>query len=670
VERSKQEKEEIIMDRHIINKNDFLYCGLKKEEYESIEDRIMERNVNLTSKVSVGIAALGVLFFAINAVVGNRNLLAYWILMIGGIIMTILKPFATKSSLHTHFYCYFLIVVVFAYGIVLSFQPGNINKPSTSIVVFLALMPLVINDKPARMGMVIFASTALYLILAFFIKSSAAFSTDIMNTITFSVLGYFLYLGISNRNVKEIFYGIQATENEKLKEKARVSEQSNRAKSNFLANMSHEIRTPMNAIIGMDEMILRDCHDIRIRKYALDIQSAGRTLLSIINDILDLSKIESGKMEIVAVEYDFASVLNDVVNMTMGKAQEKGLEYKLIVDPEIPAELKGDEIRIRQIILNITNNAIKYTQEGSVGIRFSFDRAGSKLKCEVTDTGMGIKDEDMDKLFTSFQRLDETKNRNVEGTGLGLNITRQLCEMMGGSVSVLSTYGQGSTFIAEVVQEVVDATPIGNYTDRLILAQEDMEEYKPALIAPDAKVLIVDDNEMNLEVITELMRDTKIKVTTATSGVECIEILKSSRFDVIFLDQMMPGMSGTQTLEKINEQKLAGNTPVIALTADAIAGAKETYIREGFSDYLSKPVMYSELESTLLKYIDKALLKSQEEIKELVPRPVLLIWGEDSTAVKAEKERLENIYKCICAVGENARDKYLEKHEVDAVMKV
>ncbi|MCR5098584.1 MAG: response regulator [Lachnospiraceae bacterium] len=459
-----------------------------------------------------------------------------------------------------------------------------------------------------------------------------------------------------------------------LKLEKEAADQANKAKSSFLANMSHEIRTPMNAIIGMDEMILRETRDDRIKKYASDIHSAGKTLLSIINDILDLSKIESGKMELVPVEYSFASVLNDIVNMTKNKAMEKGLSYNMEVDPNIPSVLRGDEIRIRQIILNITNNAIKYTSEGSVSIAISFLHDKSELVVRIADTGMGIKDEDRDKLFSSFQRLDETKNRNVEGTGLGLNITKQLAEMMGGSIEVESEYGKGSVFTAHLIQEVVDETPIGDYTARLQKSSLQTEEYRPMLIAPRAKVLIVDDNDMNLEVITELMGDTRIQVTTALSGNECIDILKANRFDVVLLDQMMPGMSGTQTLAIVKQEHLADDTPIIAITADAIVGARESYISEGFTDYLSKPVMYGELEELLLKYLDSSLLMTREQIEEEAARaeenrPVVLVINDSAEKLKEMKELLSPKYKGVFVKDEAAAEKYLSKHEVEFVIR-
>ncbi len=453
-----------------------------------------------------------------------------------------------------------------------------------------------------------------------------------------------------------------------------IADQGNLAKSNFLANMSHEIRTPMNAIIGMDEMILRETNEPKTRKYAGDIRNASRTLLSIINDILDLSKIESGKMELVPIRYDFASVLNDIVNMTKKKAEEKGLSYDLDVDPDIPCSFMGDEIRIRQIILNITNNAIKYTEQGGISLQFSFDRQNSILCFTATDTGMGIKEEDMDKLFSPFQRLDETKNRNIEGTGLGLNITKQLVKLMGGGISVKSEYTKGSTFTVKVIQEVIDPTPIGDYAKLLEKAQITAKEYVPVLIAPNARVLIVDDNEMNLEVITELMKETRIKVTAALSGQKCIDILRAEHFDIILLDQMMPGMSGTQTLKIIRSEKLAEGTPVIALTADAIVGAKDAYIKEGFTDYLSKPVMYPELEEILMKNLDSSLILTKEQIDEQgdpdgSDKPTVLVISDSAENLKVFKEIMSDRCKGVFVKDEESARRYLKKHTVAYILK-
>ena len=444
---------------------------------------------------------------------------------------------------------------------------------------------------------------------------------------------------------------------------------SNKAKSDFLANMSHEIRTPMNAIIGMDEMILRSSPQDPVRKYALDIQSAGKTLLSIINDILDISKIESGKMELIPVEYSFSSVMNDIVNMTMKKAQDKGLEYKLKISEDIPTVMLGDEIRIRQVMLNLINNAIKYTHEGSVTVDVSFDWNTEMLWVVVSDTGIGIKNEDLGKLFGSFQRLEEDKNRNIEGTGLGLNITMRLVKMMGGTIGVNSKYGEGTTFTAQMKQTVVDRTPIGDFAQNLTRMQTYKEEYKPVLIAPSAKVLVVDDNDMNLEVIASLLEDTKINVTTAESGQECIRILKEKSFDLIFLDQMMPGMSGIQTLEEIRKYNLAKDTTVIALTADAIVGARENYIKEGFTDYLSKPVMYDALEAILLKYLDPALIREEADEAKAEEddgdKPVVIAISDSADKLRKIKSLLGDSYKGVFVKDVASAEKYLNKQKND-----
>ncbi|MBQ7261830.1 MAG: response regulator [Lachnospiraceae bacterium] len=448
---------------------------------------------------------------------------------------------------------------------------------------------------------------------------------------------------------------------------------ANNAKSNFLANMSHEIRTPMNAIIGMDEMILRESKDERIRKLAMDIKSASNTLLSIINDILDLSRIESGRIEIVPVEYEISSVFNDIINMTMKKAQEKGLSYELKVDPLIPRVLYGDEIRIRQIMLNIINNAIKYTDDGGISICVSFDHIKGQLKIVVSDTGIGIRKEDIDRLYESFQRLEESRNRNIEGTGLGLHITKQLVELMEGYIDVESEYGKGTVFTAAVSQKVVDPAPVGEYSENLIKSREQIREYNPIFVAPGAKVLIVDDNEMNLEVIAGLLMDTRIEISLASSGRECLQAMRESRtgFDMVFLDQMMPGMSGTETLRQIKEENLANNTPIIALTADAILGARDIYIREGFTDYLSKPVMYEDLERLLLKYIDSRLVMTGEQLleeEEKRAKPLVLVINDSPERADEIKNLLEGRYKGVFVKDEVQGGKFLKKHKVEFVI--
>ena len=511
--------------------------------------------------------------------------------------------------------------------------------------------------KIVAIGFGVLAVAAVIQILAYAFAHNGVFS------------GLFMALGLFGFIICAIIHTIKQLIGIRLE--ANELANINKAKDDFLANMSHEIRTPLNGILGMDEMIIRDAKESRIREYALEIKSAGNTLLSIINDILDLSKIESGNFEIIPTQYDIASVLNDVMNMTRIRAKKKGLTYGFNVAEDIPSVLYGDEIRIRQIMLNIINNAIKYTQEGSVNIDVSSEPVmmGNyiNLIVKVADTGMGIKDEDKDKLFKSFQRLDERKNRNIEGTGLGLHITNRLLQMMEGEVSFESEYGKGSTFIVTVPQKVEKATPIGLFGKAVRDYLGSVETDRVGLYAPNARVLVVDDNEMNLDVMEGLLRDTKIKTDFAVSGAQCIEYVQKNRYDCILLDQMMPQMSGEETLSEMKRQDILQGTPVIALTAEAIIGAKENYLSKGFTDYISKPVKYEVLELVLKEYIPKEKQLDPSGADEL---PVMVIWGDDPERLRQEKERLDGIYKCVCIVGEKAMEKYAEKHEVSAVMHI
>ena len=447
---------------------------------------------------------------------------------------------------------------------------------------------------------------------------------------------------------------------------------ANKAKDDFLAKMSHEIRTPLNGILGMDEMILRDTKDSAIRKYAMDIKSAGNTLLSLINDILDLSKIEAGSFEIVPEEYHVASVLNDVLNITRQRALAKDLVYRFEVAEDLPSVLYGDEIRIRQVMLNIINNAVKYTQEGSVSVEIRAEKLVvvdmTCLVIRVSDTGIGIREEDKEKLFQSFQRLDERKNNKIEGTGLGLHITEKFVEMMGGRIDVESEYGKGSVFTVYIPQKVVLEEPIGDFSKAVSAFVKEMALDESTLYAPEARILVVDDNEMNLDVMEGLLRDTGAKVETALSGAACIEKMERQQFDCVLLDQMMPEMNGEMTLQELTRRDLIHDTPIIALTADAIVGAKENYLSMGFSDYLSKPVKYESLEQTLKLHLPKE--KQLEKPTSPENLPVMLLWGTDAERLRDEKERLKDVYKCVCVVGSDAKEKYLSKHRPDGVMQV
>lgn len=445
-----------------------------------------------------------------------------------------------------------------------------------------------------------------------------------LNTSSVFMVNKFISIGLI------VFMMIMATSAMSSMQKQRQEQilaiKANETKSDFLANMSHEIRTPINAMLGFDEMILREESDERVIEYAKNIKLAGANLLSLINDILDFSKIEAGKMEIVEEEYKTSAMLTDVINMTYMKAQEKGLSFDIHIAKDIPRKLYGDEVRVKQIMTNILNNAVKYTEAGSVTLSVNYDKLGGdqgRLRISIADTGIGIKAEDINRITEAFQRFDRQKNRSIEGVGLGMSIVATLLKTMGGTLKIYSTYGKGSDFRLQIPQAFRDETPIGNYQNDYRKGLRKQEAYRELFTAPQARILFVDDNIMNLSVAKGLLKKTKIQIDTAESGVVCLELTRQNRYDLIFMDHLMPEMDGVETLRRLRRERGNPNqyVVVIALTANAIKGSREFYMKEGFQEYLTKPIEGEKLEEILLQLLPKEyIIPAEDEARAVMER--------------------------------------------------
>ncbi len=466
---------------------------------------------------------------------------------------------------------------------------------------------------------------------------------------------------------------------------------ANRAKTEFLSSVSHEIRTPINAILGMDEMILRESTQDEVRKYAGNIRESGKLLLGLINDLLDTARIESGKLSIIPVKYDLSAALLDLVNIGGIRAEAKGLDFVTNIDPLLPCSLIGDETRVKQCALNILNNAVKYTPSGQVTLTVSHEKKDDShilLKISVTDTGIGIKEKDLGKLFSPFERIEESRNYTVEGAGLGLNIVHNLLKMMGSSLKVSSEYGKGSVFSFEVEQEVASWKEMGDFVISKSESTREKDTYSASFKAPDAKLLVVDDTEMNLVVIKALLKETEINIDTATGGREALEMIREKKYDLIFLDKQMPEMDGVQVFHSMRSDLSHKNTrtPCIVLTADATYGMREELLKEGFDDYVSKPVEPEELEQVIRKHLptdkmpgyrkiggssssfgkaDKTDQGTQANDQSEMPETVKKVSGIDfAVALKncGDEENLMEIMRSFLGMAEGTEDALI-KHE-------
>ena len=400
---------------------------------------------------------------------------------------------------------------------------------------------------------------------------------------------------------------VYAEENRIVQRQKKQIEDLNRAQKRFFSSMSHEIRTPVNAIIGFNESTLRENISEEVRENAQNIEVASKLLLHTINEILDMSRLETGGMEIVCADYRTTAMLSDIVSLVWLRAQEKGLEFVIRVDPAMPTSLHGDEVRIKQLLLNVVSNAVKYTREGSVTLAISgrTDEQGVFYAVyDVTDTGIGIRVENIPLLFSAFQRVDEQSTHAIEGTGLGLSIVKQLLDMMGGSVTVTSEYGKGSNFHIEIPQQVADPTPVGEVNLHRT-ARDETVRRADAFAAPRLSILAVDDTPMNLKVLTKLLMDTEASLDTAASGAEALKRTSEKRYDLILMDHQMPEMDGIECLHRIREQAdgLNRDSKIVCLTANVGADMERLYMQEGFDGYLEKPVRGKVLEAEIMRLV-------------------------------------------------------------------
>lgn len=521
------------------------------------------------------------------------------VLIIGCVIEFITRAF---DLMEAFVYVYVIILVAVVSGLV-GFVVGKKKTEKAvmlgSVVIFIAtLVGLIAYLRGDSMGVSKLFGTALFLfslcMLASTVSSRARISKE------------------KDKAMMEI-----------LAREKEAAESANEQKTRFLSHMSHEIRTPLNAVLGMNELIMRETKDENVRKYSYNIQSAGKTLLGLINDVLDFSKIDTGKMEIVEAEYSVSSMIHDVVSMMRDKIQDKGLELRIDVNSEIPDCLFGDEIRVKQVLINLLTNAAKYTERGWVQIKIwhkeivdseiqSMDEENERkwiqLFMEVQDSGIGIKEEELPRLFHDFERLDQLKNRSIEGSGLGLNITAGLVRIMNGNIYVDSEYGKGSRFWVDMPQKVICSTPIGDYNSRIRQAEPSLDgDCLDIMVFSGKKVLTVDDNEMNLEVISAILEMMELDVYRASSGGEALGMIEVEKYDIIITDDMMPGMSGTELMQivKGRTEGVNASTPMIVLTANAISGVVDEYISKGFQGYLSKPIDIEQLQKILKKYLDE-----------------------------------------------------------------
>lgn len=502
--------------------------------------------------------------------------------------------------------CYFItIVVIFMFLFpIMFFKSGGYKGGMTSFYIFGILFTIFMLE-----GWLMFFCVWLELIIYIFtigiayyypdtviwFQSEKEIVVDVLTGVVVSSasLGVAMYLHFRIYKKQQVF----------LTQAREEAMEANRAKSTFLANMSHEIRTPINVMLGMNEMILRESESREVVQYAKSVEKAGNYLLSLINNILDITRIESKKLDIIEEKFSLRQLVQEVCLIGAKQAEAKNLEFVVDVEKTLPEYLIGDALHIKQVILNLINNAVKYTKKGKIFLEVCQEE--KQISFSVKDTGIGIKKEDMEALFDMFMRADIKRHRNIEGSGLGLTIAKELCEQMGGHIQAESIYGKGSNFTVYFPLKDAGTEKIGQWK---VVEGEPVQEKRKKFFASEAQILLVDDSEQNIQVITSLLRRTGVQLDTAASGFECIEKVRNKKYHLIFLDYMMPEMDGIETFHRLKKEVNGQSVPVIALTADVSTGIHQHFLSEGFSDYLSKPVMWEKLEELLLQWLPAELV--------------------------------------------------------------
>ncbi len=524
-----------------------------------------------------------------------------------------------------------LAIVMYAFVLGLAFINVHFNHfmdPTIFMTVAL-LVPMCLYLNPIEYLVLAGAADGVMIAMAYYAYSSLHI-TEQNAFLNFIVFSFFqLAMGIIMLYTKYRLQREIVTANRQHQE----IEMLNKAQNSFFSNMSHEIRTPINTIIGLNEMILREDVSEEVMEDAANIKSAGKLLLNLINDILDMSKIQSGRMQLLNAPYQVGEMLSDLVGMMWIRAKEKKLDFHVDVSPDIPNELLGDEVRIKQILINVLNNAIKYTKEGSVSLLVQcemIDDNTCNMIYNVTDTGVGIKPEDIPYLFSAFKRVDEDSNKHIEGTGLGLSIVKQLLDLMGGKITVNSVYTKGSTFIIEIPQPLENVEKMGQYNFDKSKTFGKKEEYVPRFEASQARVLVVDDNEANLMVVSKLLRETKVRIDTASSGAEALRKTLNIHYDVIFMDHLMPEMDGIECRRRILDQTggRCRESAIVILTANADEENRALYQRENFDGYLVKPVSGEELENELYKLLPREIVHITGNRSEIAEETISWMHGD------------------------------------------